>query len=512
MSQQTNQSKELNYWVVYGICLLISTIFFFLFGFNSPIYLFNSDNDYNCFMTVGHSFVNGKLPYRDLFEHKGPIVYFVFAFCCLFSNPSIVILILEIISMSLFFFFAYRICKKRLNTFWSLVAIPLLAFAVFTSWCRTRSAATVEEFCLPIYTYFLLCWLEFLMDKRHWNWVRSLCLGLCFGVLLWVKYTLFYFMVVPMIIWFILSLRRRQYRTLIINILCMLGGILIITAPNLIFYAAHNALDDLFHVYFVINLTAYGTTDPLVVLISFGLFFCIGPVVLFLMLFGVIRFAIRFWHERSGWLLLTSFLITLALLVYSCKEITYYYTALIPYAVLGLTDILNWLSNKFTLSKYKTWIYLAITIICIAITAPCSIYIYELGRNRDEYAPLAIADTIKDYEAKTNQDTTLLCYRVGDFGFYNATNKIPNNYFFMNNLFEKDRLPEMHESFQNHVINQSSDFIITSRNIWEKEKDFLDDYYQPYKDGDIEASTFHYKNKVHYFYYLNYDFVLLIKK
>ena len=371
--KETSTQKNLNSWAVYGICLLISAIFFLLFGFNSPIYTFNSDHDFQWYMTVGNSLTNGKIPYRDIFEHKGPIVYFVFAFACLFANPGILILILEIICMSLFFFFTYRICKKRLNTFYSLITIPLLAFAIFTSWCRIRSAALVEEFALPIYAYFLLCWLEFLTEKKHWNWVRSLCLGLCFGILLWVKYTLFYFMLVPMMIWFILSLRRRQYRTLLINILCIIAGVLIITAPILLFYALHHAIDDLFYVYFYINLTAYGTTEPHIILLSLGSFFTIGPVVLFFMLFGVIMFSIKHWRERSGWLLLIAFLVNLALLIYSSKRIIYYHGELFPYAILGITYLLELIQLKLPLQQFKKRIYILFVTACIILCIPCSI-------------------------------------------------------------------------------------------------------------------------------------------
>ena len=129
----TAPTKELSLWKVYGICLLISTIFFFLFGFNSPIYKFNSDPDYNWHLTMGHALIHGKIPYRDLFDHKGPLVYFLYGFCCLFPTPHLTMLLIEILCMSLFFFFAYRIAKKFLNNFNSLLTLLILAFIVFAA-------------------------------------------------------------------------------------------------------------------------------------------------------------------------------------------------------------------------------------------------------------------------------------------------------------------------------------------------------------------------------------------
>lgn len=511
-NQPINDSKQpaLNPWAVYGICFLISTIFFFIFGLNSPIYTFNSENDYNWFITMGHGLVKGKLPYRDLFEQKGPITYFVTAFCCLFENPNFTMLWIEIFTMSLFFFFTYRIAHKRLNTFYSLLSITIMAVLIFTSWCRTRSAAVVEEFILPIYAYFLLCWLEFLLEKKDWNWIRALSLGLCFGIILWVKYTLVYFMLVPMLIWLVQNLREKKYRTLVLNLLLMIVGVIVITLPNVIFFAVNHALGDLIHVYFILNLTAYGTTDALTVLCSFGVFFVVGPLILFFIIWGVVRFAIKYWHQHIGWLLLISFLVTFALLVWSARDSAYYYIGVLPYAIIGIVDLLDTISPKFKLPVWHKLLYIVITAISILISIPFSVFTLEWGRGRSAYTPLVIADEIHAYEATNQVSTTLFTYKIGDFGFYNAVGVVPIDYYFANNLFTIDRLPAMYEGFEKSITEQHCDFVITERKTWENEHDFLAQYYQPYH-GTIEASTYHY-HKMHYFYYREFDFVLLIKK
>ncbi len=512
MLQKNNeQRKELNLWAIYGICLFISAIFFLLFGFNSPLYTYNSDHDYQWFMTMGNGLVHGKIPYRDLFEQKGPIVYFVTAFCCLFQNPSIVMLIIEIFSMSLFFFFAYRICNKRLNTFYSLLAIPLLAFAIFTSWSHLRSASTMEEFCLPIYTYFLLVWLEFLEEKKHWTQLRAFCLGLCFGILVWIKFTLLYFVLVPLIIWFFISLRRRQYRILFLNLLFICLGALTITTPILIFYGINNALDDLFYVYFYINLTAYARTTPEILLINLGNSINLGPVFIFLILYGVIRFSIQHWRNFTGRFVLIAFFINLLLIIYSANKIAYYYNGLVPYSILGVIYILEWLSKILTKTKLqKYWISIIIFSLSIILCIPFSILTYEWGRNKNEYAPLVVADIIQKYEESNNTEATIYCYRLHDFGFYNAANKIPNNYYFANNVFDKKRFPEFYKALENYIINQTTDFVITKVNTWEKENNLLSQYYKPYTEN-LDDCIFHYR-KVNYFYYLDFDLILLIKK
>ena len=159
---------------------------------------------------------------------------------------------------------------------------------------------------------------------------------------------------------------------------------------------------------------------------------------------------------------------------------------------------------------YQKLTFIAFTILCVGVTIPFSILTYEWGRNKNEYAPLTIAEVIKKHQVSEQKQCTLFCYKTYDFGFYNATNILPNNYFFVNSAFDENRFPKMYESFRASITNQTSDFVITYSEIWDSEKDFLSQYYQPYTN-DVETSTYAY-NKVNYFSYKEFTFILLIKK
>lgn len=52
---------------------------------SSPIYPFNDWVDANCFLTVGKSMLHGKVPYQDLYEQKGPLLYILHALAALIS-------------------------------------------------------------------------------------------------------------------------------------------------------------------------------------------------------------------------------------------------------------------------------------------------------------------------------------------------------------------------------------------------------------------------------------------
>ena len=136
-----------------------------------------------------------------------------------------------------------------------------------------------------------------------------------------------------------------------------------------------------------------------------------------------------------------------------------------------------------------------------------SINTYEWGRSYNDYVPLAIAKTIHNEHNSSDDEIKIFCYKIWDFGFYNATDLTPNNYFFAKNVFDREHFPQMYESHESAITNQISDFVITELSIWEEEKDFLSQYYKPYHE-DIQASTYNYRIVSHFFYKY-YDFVLL---
>ena len=57
---------------------------------SSPLYPFNPWDDANCFFTVGRGIIHGLVPYRDLYEQKGPLLYFIYALAALISEKSFI--------------------------------------------------------------------------------------------------------------------------------------------------------------------------------------------------------------------------------------------------------------------------------------------------------------------------------------------------------------------------------------------------------------------------------------
>ena len=71
-------------------CVFISFIFLLICTKSSPLYVLNDWYDAECFFTVGKSMIKGKVPYLDLFEQKGPLLFLIYGIASLISNNSFI--------------------------------------------------------------------------------------------------------------------------------------------------------------------------------------------------------------------------------------------------------------------------------------------------------------------------------------------------------------------------------------------------------------------------------------
>ena len=77
---------------------------------SSPLYPANDWVDVQCFFTVGRGIVQGKMPYLDLYEQKGPVLYLLFALAALISSDSFFgVFLLEVVCFTLFLYESVKI-------------------------------------------------------------------------------------------------------------------------------------------------------------------------------------------------------------------------------------------------------------------------------------------------------------------------------------------------------------------------------------------------------------------
>ena len=76
----------------------------------SPLYAFHDWTDANTYLTMGRGLLAGAVPYRDLFDHKGPLLYAVYALGAALDPGGFAgVFCLQCLSLALTLYGVYRL-------------------------------------------------------------------------------------------------------------------------------------------------------------------------------------------------------------------------------------------------------------------------------------------------------------------------------------------------------------------------------------------------------------------
>ncbi len=439
--------------VVLGICTK-----------SSPVYPFNDWYDSNCFFTVGKAMLHGYVPYRDIFEQKGPVLYMLHSLAALISEKSFIgVYILEVLFATFFLVICYKILSlysKKPSLLW----LPVIASFVYSAdaLCHGDSA---EEFCLPLIAYCLYFGLKAVKNNTLPDNEESFFIGVTSAFVLWIKYTMLGFYIGWFVAFVFIALSQKK----IIPLLKMTGiiaaGVAVASLPILIYFAVNGALDDLWTVYFYDNLFLYSQVEDEATGASRMLNNLKGGdsslrhynLLTYLLIFvGLID---TFKRRFSEFLLFFISAVGLFVLTYiGGRGYPYYSFIFSALAVMGLVE-LSIYEEKLR-EKLKDKIYIK-NFVKVFLPAVCAIYAfcncentYLLEYEKSDLPQYQFAEIINQKE-----DATLLNYGFLDGGFYTTADILPSTKFFCKLNLPLDELMETQNAM---VANGEVDFVVTN--------------------------------------------------
>ena len=229
---------------------------------SSFLFPMNNWDDANSYFTMGKSMMHGILIYRDIFDQKGPWLYFLYGLCSLVSRTTFAgVFLMEIAFGMLDLVAAYRIFRLRLGEAASL-ALMAPSLAVM---CATRSfywGGSAEELCLPaiLWTLYLVM-RQLLGEKRSglpapFSYSVIFAAGLMSGYVAGIKFTILGFFFAFMVLVMFLS---RSVKRFLISCAVFLAGMFLPFVPWLIYFGMRGALADWYRVYIYANVFLYST-------------------------------------------------------------------------------------------------------------------------------------------------------------------------------------------------------------------------------------------------------------
>ncbi|MBO7471840.1 MAG: hypothetical protein J6T78_08260, partial [Bacteroidaceae bacterium] len=407
---------------------LFAVVLITLLSTCSFLYPLNPWDDANVYMTIGNAMLGGKELYVDIFDHKGPVLFFLHEWAAMLSRSSFVgIYLLEIVCC--YFYLLYSLRTMRLFAP-SAVAVPLMCLLGVLTYSSDffSYGDSVEEFALPIFAHSLYHMLRFVMDRQIPSRLQSFVMGVGVALLFWMKFNLLFFYAGGLLVLLFIAWRRSQTKEFWTIIWWAFLGFLAVTAGVLIYFAVHGTLGALWYAYFEVNIFHYhgvGTNgEPpfwWFKLVKLGIWAVLMIPVFFLRV-----------SKEVKWLVFGTY----GVLVLSYATLTvqfYYFLTLFPFFPL--------LASCFP-QRLSKWACVVMSIVGLLAIAT-NWNVVTLVNGTFPTSVLEMADIINRNET---EDSEVLTFSSYDTGIYQHTRHLPpNKNYFLSSILDPEIKAEQAE-------------------------------------------------------------------
>lgn len=276
--------RKLNKDVLFPSIIIFSILILLLFVCPfSPIYRYCFETDEISYRLVAKGLLKGNIPYRDIFDHKGPLLYFVYALGLLISGGhSFGIWIVFSLINAASFYLLYKTARLFFDAGSSFCGVMLTIALLFLHRNSLFDSGSKPEHVILL----LLIASEYLFLRRfqqhkHTLYPASktdlqgeknsaqtetsslpqifsgkdmLVLGLFCGAVFLLKanYCIYYLSFLGM--FFLYLLAKKHFQIFLKDAAFFLLGIALILLPFALFFLVHGALSNLIRDYFIFNL------------------------------------------------------------------------------------------------------------------------------------------------------------------------------------------------------------------------------------------------------------------
>lgn len=443
---------------------------------SSPIYVTNPWDDTNAMLTMGRALTHGIIPFKDLVDQRGPILYFLFSFASLIKGNSFFgVFFIELINLLIVYFLTYRILQvigksSRQNEWYSLIGpIILIGNSTF------NLGGAPEEFAFTSVLFLFYVIIRFNHDLLEINERYLFLLGLNFAIVFWNKYS----MAGPFLVFFLLlsvhSVNKMNFREFIKNkFLPAFYGFASISFIIILFFLFSGGLVDLIKVYFIENLS-YGHTPGTLIHRYFSTMSYITIIVgrhiyiLFMIFVG------WFIASREKVNIFPEIYITVgSILVMAIpQQYTDYYNMIwLPVLIVSVIRIMVKIFNRNELDTNLIGKYAKFLIVIMLVCLPFSNNI-DLGRlivkGNEKARDYGTRDAQKQFGEimnfkKHDKHPSLVMLNSLDDGFFLSAKTLPTTRYWHKLNMTRSQMPEMYEDFNKTLKYEKVEFVVVKLN------------------------------------------------
>ncbi len=323
------------------ILLIAAVLFLTVFSTTtSPLYPNNYGVDSAFNRVIGTSLIRGKTLYKDIWDNKGPVLFFIQALGALKGtrNTGVALtFLLQVLSLFLSLLFImkagrYLIPEGRKDLRFFLSALCALSVMSVTM----EGGNLCEEWSLPFISCSLYLLMKYIVraseDPRHPPKYAFLH-GVCLAMIAFIRINNAVSICVGVLFIGILLVIKRQWKNLLSNLICGILGILTVFLPVLGYFYAKHALSDMIYAVFLYNLQYVGAESHRSFAgMDLALRYLPCAAAFLIILFGMIRAR----QLRMADLLILAVTAGNAVMLFQSNIYLHYFTVFIPVFLLVL--------------------------------------------------------------------------------------------------------------------------------------------------------------------------------
>lgn len=244
---KTPRYLELAYYL---LLLLLSFTFVAFFCEVSSPFTFRYVGDSSIFMAMGKMFVDGKVPYLEFFDHKGPSLVLIESIGQMFAPYRSGVFVLEIINLFLSLIIVSKIGDLLLDRKRKIVLI--LAFLILFSRIVSKGNTSEEFSLIPLFLSLYIGCKYYFKDLKI-KILDGFIVGLCFSFLFWLRLNNAGAIVAICIFLFIALILDKDFKSLKNLIFYFILGQIPFSILYMGYFLYHDAVYEMIYATFLFN-------------------------------------------------------------------------------------------------------------------------------------------------------------------------------------------------------------------------------------------------------------------
>lgn len=462
---------------VYDSIFLILFLFAitFIILSKSPLHFWinsDSETDSSVFKTIAMIIDKGYVPYRDSFDHKGPLVYFLNYLGMHIARYRGTWLI-EFAAVFFTFYFMYQIgclCCRNLH---AAVALLFTSAPLFTFY---ESGNKVEEFAMPFIALSLYYFLDYLMNSRISVYRLILC-GVSLGAVCLLRANMISVWIVFCVSIAVILCRQKKISELIRFILYFLGGFLVFVLPFIFWLAYHNAIGAFWEQYIIFNAKYCGHASLSQIWITY--FFSLEhKTVLFALLVDVCLFVRQ--RNRLFGIYTLYMIVSFLMLSLSGRTYLHYNIVTVPALIFPITALYGLCEQQWKNAAGQTGILLlTVCLLTGTLHADWLPPVQDLAKiyqeRHEEHFSEQLRNVCRLIDEKTDASDKISVYGNWDLVYVMSDRMHATHYSYQAPIGTID--PEIKERYFDELENEKPKIIVSRKcDMDDRMEHFLDDH------------------------------------